>query len=88
MRLREVMDGKTDWRSEGSMAMRSRAAMRLCQKSNMGSLYQQRRLAEDSDDVAASRVSSSCGVVVVTRRLLKRFSSRGGMDDGARGGAM
>jgi hypothetical protein len=66
------------------MAIRSRAASRPCQKSNMGPLYQQ-RFALAGVKRSESRWSWDSGLVV-TRRLLKRFSSREGMDRVVRDG--
>jgi hypothetical protein len=59
------------------MAIRSRAARRPCQKSNMGLLYQQ-WLALSGGERLESQSPSDAGERV-TRRLLKRFSSGEGM---------
>ena len=59
------------------MAMRSRAASRLCQKSSMGFIYQQRELWA-AEVPLVSRAQSESGWRVM-RRLLNRFSSRAGM---------
>lgn len=67
------------------MTRRSRAASRLCQKSNMGFLYQQRaRLAWDG--LLEWWAQSGSGTVM--RRLLKRFSKWVGMGAGVADGGL
>jgi hypothetical protein len=75
MRLLEDSEGSTECSSDGNMAMRSRAASRPCHKSNMGFLS----TSLVGDGRVESRMLSGSGLMV-TRRLLKRFSGRQGME--------
>jgi hypothetical protein len=78
VRFREVIDGSTECRSDGNMAILSRAASRPCQKSIISCLYQQR--LDSSVSVCWTSQGPFDLEIKVTRRLLKRFSRREGME--------